>query len=37
VNTDAYATWLFKIKPSNPAELDSLLDAAGYTAVAEAE
>ena len=34
VNADAYATWLFKIKPSNPAELDSLLDAAGYAAVA---
>ncbi|QDX80789.1 glycine cleavage system protein H [Denitratisoma sp. DHT3] len=35
VNGDAYGTWLFKIKPSNPAELDALLDAAGYTAVAE--
>ncbi|MCK9283523.1 MAG: glycine cleavage system protein GcvH [Rhodocyclaceae bacterium] len=34
VNADAYAAWLFKIKPSNPAELDSLLDAAGYAAVA---
>ncbi|RTL51475.1 MAG: glycine cleavage system protein GcvH [Rhodocyclaceae bacterium] len=34
VNADAYATWLFKIKPSNPTELDSLLDAAGYAAVA---
>ncbi|HEX5391847.1 MAG TPA: glycine cleavage system H protein, partial [Rhodocyclaceae bacterium] len=37
LNADAYAAWLFKIKPSNPAELDALLDAAGYTAVAEAE
>ncbi|CAB1368675.1 glycine cleavage system protein GcvH [Denitratisoma oestradiolicum] len=35
VNADAYGAWLFKIKPSNPAELDALLDAAGYTAVAE--
>jgi glycine cleavage system H protein len=35
VNGDAYGTWLFKIKPSNPAELDALLDAAGYAAVAE--
>lgn len=32
VNTDAYAAWLFKVKPSNVAELDSLLDAAAYTA-----
>ncbi len=34
VNADAYVTWLFKIKPSNPAELDGLLDAAGYAEVA---
>lgn len=32
VNADAYATWLFRIKPDN-AELSSLLDAAGYEAV----
>jgi glycine cleavage system H protein len=32
VNADAYAAWLFKVKPSNTAELDSLLDAAAYTA-----
>ena len=32
VNADAYAAWLFKVKPSNIAELDSLLDAAAYTA-----
>ena len=32
VNADAYATWLFKIKPSAPAELDKLLDAAAYNA-----
>lgn len=35
INADAYAAWLFKIKPSDPAEYDKLLDAAGYTAVAE--
>ena len=35
VNQDAYTHWLFRIKPANPAELDSLLDAAGYTKVAE--
>ncbi|MCX7168099.1 MAG: glycine cleavage system protein GcvH [Rhodocyclales bacterium] len=32
INADAYASWLFRIKPSNPAELDALLDAAAYTA-----
>jgi len=30
VNNDAYATWLFKIQPDNAADLDQLLDAAGY-------
>ena len=37
VNQDAYAAWLFKIKPSNPAEYGALLDAAAYTKVAESE
>ncbi len=32
VNADAYAAWLFKIKPANPADVDALLDAAGYEA-----
>ena len=34
INQDAHATWLFKIKPSNPAELAALLDAAAYEIVA---
>jgi len=34
VNQDAYSAWLFKLKPSDPAELAALLDAAGYAAVA---
>ena len=33
VNADAYAAWLFKIKPANAADVDGLLDAAGYEAV----
>ncbi|HEY6895987.1 MAG TPA: glycine cleavage system protein GcvH [Rhodocyclaceae bacterium] len=37
VNQDAYAAWLFKIKPADPAELNALLDAAGYTAIAASE
>lgn len=34
VNQDCYATWLFRLKPANPADLDSLLDAAAYEKVA---
>lgn len=36
VNQDAYAAWLFKMAPSNPAELDTLLSADAYLAVADA-
>ncbi|KRP47220.1 glycine cleavage system H protein [Pseudomonas libanensis] len=32
LNNDPYGAWIFKLKPSNPAELDKLLDAAGYAA-----
>jgi len=35
VNQDAYAAWLFKLKPSDPAEIGTLLDAAAYTEVAD--
>ena len=34
VNQDAYAAWLFKMKPVNIADLDALLDAAAYGASA---
>lgn len=37
VNQDAYAAWLFKIKPANPAEVDALLDAAAYQKLVESE
>jgi len=32
LNEEPYASWIFKLKPSNPADLDKLLDAAGYKA-----
>ncbi|AMS19177.1 glycine cleavage system protein H [Pseudomonas synxantha] len=32
LNSAPYDAWIFKLKPSNPAELDKLLDAAGYAA-----
>jgi glycine cleavage system H protein len=35
VNQDAYAAWLFRMKPSDPADLDTLMDAAAYMVCAE--
>jgi glycine cleavage system H protein len=32
VNQAAFDTWIFKIRPANPADVDGLLDAAGYEA-----
>lgn len=34
VNQDAYAAWLFRMKPANVADMDTLLDAAAYIASA---
>jgi glycine cleavage system H protein len=34
VNADAYANWLYKLKPMNAADLGTLLDAAAYAKVA---
>jgi glycine cleavage system H protein len=34
VNADAYANWLFKLKPSNLADVDALLDATAYAEIA---
>jgi glycine cleavage system H protein len=37
VNSDPYqGGWLFKMTPSDPAELNGLLDAAGYSAAVDA-
>lgn len=32
INQDAYAAWMFRIKPANPADVDALMDAAAYEA-----
>jgi glycine cleavage system H protein len=32
VNADAWAAWLFKLKPSDPSKIATLLDAAAYRA-----
>ena len=37
VNRDPYAAWLFRLRPSSPAELQGLLDAAAYAKHAESE
>ena len=37
INEDAFSAWLFKMKPSNPSELDGLLSAAAYTELVENE
>ncbi|AXP05921.1 glycine cleavage system protein GcvH [Pseudomonas bijieensis] len=30
LNSEPYSAWIFKLKPENKADLDKLLDAAGY-------
>lgn len=37
VNKDAYAAWMFKMKPANPADVAELLDAAAYQKLVESE
>jgi glycine cleavage system H protein len=37
INADAYSAWIFRLKPADPSELSTLLDAAAYQAIADAE
>jgi len=37
INKDPYAAWMFKLKPSNSAELDGLMNATSYAAHVESE
>jgi glycine cleavage system H protein len=37
INQDAYAAWMFKLKPAVAGELAGLLDAVAYQAIADAE
>lgn len=37
VNQDAFAAWLFKLKPANAADLNQLIDAAAYQALVDSE
>ena len=34
INEDAYAAWMFRLKPSDAGELEGLLDAAAYEKIA---
>ena len=36
INEAAFDTWIFKIKPNNPSDVDNLLDGAGYEAAVNA-
>jgi hypothetical protein len=36
INASPYNTWIFKLKANNAADVEGLLDAAGYQAVADA-
>lgn len=35
INEDAFANWIIKVEMSDPSELDTLLDTAGYKAITE--
>jgi glycine cleavage system H protein len=37
VNQDAYAAWMFKMKPADAADVNQLLDAAAYQKLVESE
>jgi glycine cleavage system H protein len=37
INQDAYAAWMFTLKPAHGADLDGLMDAAAYAAHVESE
>ncbi len=37
INHDAYAAWMFRVKPDDAAELDNLMDADAYRAFVDAE
>jgi len=37
INQDAYAAWMFRLKPDNSADLDGLMDAAAYQAFVDSE
>lgn len=37
INSDPYGAWMFKMKPDNPAEVNSLMDARAYQTFVDSE
>ena len=37
INRDPYAAWMFRLRADDPAELESLIDAAAYQKIADAD
>ncbi|MEQ1674301.1 MAG: hypothetical protein ABL865_04580 [Candidatus Nitrotoga sp.] len=37
MNSEPYAAWIFKMKPSNAADINSLMDAAAYQTHVDSE
>ena len=37
INTDPYGSWMFKLKPDNATDIDSLMDATAYQAHVDSE
>lgn len=37
INSDPYGAWMFRMKPDNTADVNTLLDAAAYQAIADSE
>ncbi|MHB1676298.1 MAG: glycine cleavage system protein GcvH [Sulfuriferula sp.] len=37
LNKDAYSAWMFTLKPTNPADVEALMDAAAYQSLVESE
>ncbi len=37
INSEPYTAWLYRLKPSDPAELEALLDAAAYQKLVDAD
>ena len=37
INTEPYSAWMFKMKPDNAADVDTLMDAAAYQTLVDSE
>jgi glycine cleavage system H protein len=37
INEDPYSAWMFKMKPDNAADVDTLMDAAAYQTLVDSE